>query len=115
MRTRNPDIALREARHISLSMAKDRYWLYMLASRQNGTIYLAVTNDLARRVAEHKAKSNPGFTERYGVSKLVWFEEYQSIIEAQLAEYKMKKWRRAWKLVLIEKGNPDWLELELPL
>jgi putative endonuclease len=100
---------------MSLAMPTERYWLYILASRHNGTIYLGMTNDLARRVHEHKTKANPGFTATYGVDRLVWFEEYQSIIEAQMAEHKMKKWRRAWKLALIEKHNPDWLELELPL
>jgi putative endonuclease len=96
-------------------MARDRFWLYILASQRNGTLYLGVTNDLHRRMAEHKSKAFPGFSARYGVQRLVWYAEYASILDARLAEAKMKKWRRAWKLALIEEHNPTWEELELPL
>jgi putative endonuclease len=92
-------------------MSRGPFWLYMLASRRNGTLYLGVTNDLVRRVDEHKRKVNPGFTQRHDVTRLVWFAEHHSIIEAKLAEAKMKKWRRAWKIALIEQGNPLWHDL----
>ena len=83
----------------------------MLASRRNGTLDTGVTNDLSRRVFEHKNKFTPGFTSRYGVNLLVWFEEYPSIIEARAREASIKKWHRAWKIALTEKDNPDWRDL----
>ncbi len=89
----------------------DRYFVYILASQRNGTLYVGVTNDLSRRVAAHKAKAVPGFTARYGVDRLVHVEEYPSILEARAREGTLKKWRRAWKLQLIEKENPDWQDL----
>ena len=89
----------------------DRFYVYILASRRNGTLYVGVTNDLGRRIGEHKSGVVPGFTRQYGVDKLVYFEEHASILEAREREYKMKRWRRAWKLELIEKLNPDWRDL----
>ena len=89
----------------------DGFYVYILASKPSGTLYVGVTNDLARRVGEHKSKVVPGFTRRYGVDKLVYFEPYGSIIEAREAEHKLKRWRRAWKLKLIETGNPQWRDL----
>jgi putative endonuclease len=86
----------------------------MLASQRNGTLYIGVTNNLARRVEEHRTAATPGFTTRYGVTTLVWYEEYASILQAREQEARLKKWRRAWKIALIEAGNPDWLELEPP-
>jgi putative endonuclease len=76
-----------------------------------GTLYVGVTNDLARRMSEHKAKLVPGFTRQYGVSLLVYFEAYDSILEARAREYSLKRWRRAWKIQLIEKLNPAWHDL----
>lgn len=95
----------------------ERFFVYILASRRNGTLYIGVTNDLARRVGEHKAKLMPGFTRRYGVDKLVYFEEYGSILQARERERALKRWQRAWKLALIEKDNPEWRDLaeDLPL
>ena len=87
------------------------YYVYILASRRNGTLYIGVTNDLVRRIGEHKAKLVPGFTRRYGVDKLVYFEEYTSILEARARERTLKRWQRAWKLELIEKLNPQWRDL----
>jgi putative endonuclease len=81
----------------------ERLFVYILASQRNGTLYIGVTNDLARRVGEHKAKLVPGFTRRYGVDKLVYFEECGSILQARERERALKRWRRAWKLELIEK------------
>ena len=87
------------------------YVVYMLASRKHGTLYIGVTNDLARRIAEHKAKVGEGFTARYGVDKLVWSETYDRIDEAITREKMLKKWRRDWKIRLIETDNPNWLDL----
>ena len=88
-----------------------RFFLYILASGRNGTLYVGVTNDLARRMTEHKSKLVPGFTRKYGVDKLVYVEEYASILEARAREHSMKRWRRAWKIALIEKDNPTWRDL----
>jgi putative endonuclease len=86
------------------------YYVYLLASRRHGTLYLGVTNDLVRRVHEHKSKAARGFTSRYGVDRLVWFETYEDPISAITREKDIKKWRRDWKIRLIEEGNPDWLD-----
>jgi putative endonuclease len=87
------------------------FFVYILASKRNGTLYVGVTNNLARRMAEHKAKLVPGFTKQYGVDVLVYFEAYESILEARAREHSLKRWRRAWKINLIEKLNPDWRDL----
>ena len=87
------------------------FFVYILASKRNGTLYVGVTNDLARRMAAHKAGLVPGFTKQYGVTLLVYFEAYGSIIEARAREHSLKRWRRAWKLKLIEDLNPDWRDL----
>ncbi|WP_312015034.1 GIY-YIG nuclease family protein [Bradyrhizobium sp. AUGA SZCCT0160] len=83
----------------------------MLENKRNGTLYIGVTNNLARRIAEHKAKLVPGFTRKYGVDLLVYFEAFDSVLEARAREHAMKRWRRAWKIELIEKLNPDWRDL----
>jgi putative endonuclease len=85
--------------------------VYILANKPNGTLYVGVTNDLARRLSEHKAKLVPGFTRRYEVNQLVYFEAFDSILEARAREHSLKRWRRAWKVALIEKLNPHWLGL----
>lgn len=87
------------------------YHVYLLASGRNGTLYVGVTNDLVRRVHEHKSKDHRGFTKQYDVTRLVWFETYDDPENAILREKDIKKWRRAWKLRLIEKSNPQWLDL----
>ena len=87
------------------------YFVYILASRRNGTLYIGVTNDLVRRMTEHKGKFVPGFTRKYRVDKLVYFEEYASILEARAREYTLKRWARAWKIDLIEQANPQWRDL----
>src|SRR6266404_149244 len=87
------------------------FFVYILASQRNGTLYIGVTNNLARRIAEHKAKLVPGFTRKYDVDLLVYFEAFDSILEARAREHVMKRWRRAWKIELIEKINPDWRDL----
>ncbi len=78
------------------------YYVYLLASKKYGTLYLGVTNDLVRCVCEHKTKATPGFTSRYDVGKLVWFEIYEDAITAIAREKELKKWRRDWKIRLIE-------------
>jgi putative endonuclease len=85
--------------------------VYILASRRNGTLYLGVTNDLSRRVHEHRCGDVPGFTAKYGVKLLVWYEAYTSIDHAIAQEKRIKRWRRAWKLELIERINPEWSDL----
>ncbi len=86
------------------------YYVYLLASRRHGTLYVGVTNDLVRRVYEHKTKAVPGFTSKYGVDRLVWYECYDDPISAISREREIKKWRRDWKVNLIEADNPDWLD-----
>ena len=87
------------------------YYVYILASRRNGTLYVGVTNDLSRRVFEHKSKLVAGFTRKYDVTLLVWYETYADINEAIAREKSLKRWRRIWKLKLIEDMNPDWNDL----
>jgi putative endonuclease len=87
------------------------YWVYMLASQPNGTLYVGVTNDLIRRVAEHREGVVHGFTEKYGVDRLVWYETHDSIEAAIRREKRLKKWSRAWKVALVESANPEWLDL----
>ena len=87
------------------------YFVYILASRRNGTLYVGVTNDLARRVAEHKDKVVPGFTRRHRVDILVWYEVHADINDAIAREKQIKGWNRAWKLRLIEKDNSGWNDL----
>ena len=86
-------------------------WVYILASRRNGTLYVGSATDLSRRVWEHKNKLTPGFTAEYNVMMLVWYEAYDHILEACHREYAIKKWRRPWKLALTESTNPDWRDL----
>jgi putative endonuclease len=92
-------------------MSQLRFFVCILASGRHGTLYVGVTNDLVRRIGEHKAKLVPGFTRRYGVDKLVYCEEYSSILEGRSRERTLKRWRRAWKIALIEKMNPEWRDL----
>ena len=87
------------------------YYVYLLASDRNGTLYIGVTNDIVRRVFEHKSKFVPGFTKRYGVDKLVWFEVYDDPTSAITREKELKEWRREWKVRLIEEQNPQWIDL----
>jgi putative endonuclease len=87
------------------------YFVYILTSKRNGTLYTGVTNDLERRVWEHKHGYRKSFTDKYGVKALVWFEHYEDIDAAISREKRVKRWRRAWKLKLIETDNPDWVDL----
>ncbi|MDD9904152.1 MAG: GIY-YIG nuclease family protein [Rhodospirillaceae bacterium] len=87
------------------------YYVYILASSRNGTLYVGLTNDLARRVYEHKQGLADGFTKRHGVKTLVYVEAHQNIDDARTRENRLKRWRRGWKLALIERDNPDWRDL----
>jgi len=84
--------------------------VYILASQRNGTLYVGVTSNLVKRVWEHKHDLLPGFTSRYGVHRLVWFERHETMLGAIEREKAIKNWRRQWKLALIEKDNPGWLD-----
>ena len=93
-------------------MASDRqFYVYILASRIGGTLYIGVTNDLIRRVYEHREKFVEGFTKQYDVTKLVYYEVHSNAEAAIVREKQMKKWNRAWKIRLIEETNPNWDDL----
>ena len=85
--------------------------VYILASRRIGTLYIGVTSDLVKRVWQHKEDLVEGFTKRYGVHALVYYELHGDMVNAIQREKQMKKWNRAWKIALIEKENPEWLDL----
>jgi putative endonuclease len=87
------------------------YYVYILASRPHGTLYVGVTNDLIRRVHEHREDAVDGFTRRYEVKRLVHYESCEDVRVAIQREKNIKKWRRAWKVRLIEEQNPDWTVL----
>ena len=89
---------------------KDGY-VYIMASGRNGTLYIGVTSDLAKRVWEHRNGVVPSFTRRHGCKLLVWYEHYDDLQEARLRELQMTKWKRLWKLSTIELGNPEWRDL----
>ena len=88
-----------------------RFTIYILASKRNGTLYIGVTSDLAKRVWEHKNHLAEGFTRKYGVDRLVYHETHETAESAIAREKKLKKWNRAWKIRLIEKDNPNWHDL----
>ena len=90
---------------------KKEYYVYILASKKHGVLYIGVTNNLKRRVFEHKENRNKGFSWRYNVKRLVYYETYSSIRDAIVREKRLKKWNRTWKVELIEKENPDWEDL----
>jgi putative endonuclease len=87
------------------------YYIYIMASQRNGTLYIGVTNDLIRRVYEHRKGILPGFTKHYGVSMLVHFEQCNEVTTAIQREKQLKGWNRKWKLALIERDNPEWKDL----
>jgi putative endonuclease len=87
------------------------YFLYIMASGPKGTLYVGVTSDLAKRIAQHKTGALGGFTARYHVTRLVFVEEFARVDDAIEAEKRIKRWRRAWKIRLIESQNPDWRDL----
>ncbi len=87
------------------------YWVYTLASHAGGTLYVGVTNDLVRRIYEHREGLAEGFTRKYGVKRLVYFEPHESILAAIQREKNIKHWSRKWKIDLIVRDNPDWRDL----
>jgi putative endonuclease len=87
------------------------YYIYILASKRNGTIYIGITNNLEKRIYEHKNEITKGFTKKYDVKKLVYYEKTNDVISAIAREKQLKKWNRKWKLELIEKSNPQWNDL----
>ncbi|MCB2094133.1 MAG: GIY-YIG nuclease family protein [Rhodobacteraceae bacterium] len=87
------------------------YYTYILTNRRNGTLYTGVTNDLLRRLTEHRDGRADSFTRRYHLTRLVWFEHHTDIREAILREKRIKKWYRAWKIEMIEAMNPGWDDL----
>ena len=87
------------------------FYVYILASERNGTLYIGSTDSLVRRGSEHREELTPGFTSRYGVKRLVWYEAFDTRDDAFRRERQMKVWRRAWKIELIEKTNPGWRDL----
>ena len=92
-------------------MRRHEYWVYILASKRNGTLYIGVTNNLSRRVWLHKQGLVEGFTKKYGVHHLVYSECFADIRQAIDTEKRLKKWNRAWKIQLIESVNPEWKDL----
>ena len=87
------------------------FFVYILASQRNGTLYVGMTDDLVRRMEEHKGKTFPGFTAKYGVVQLVWFEDHPARELAFRRERQIKEWKRLWKIGLIERMNPNWRDL----
>jgi len=87
------------------------FYVYILTNRRHGTLYVGVTNDLVRRVYEHRIKAVPGFTKKYGLSRLVYYEVFEDPIAAIAREKQLKRWRRDWKITLIEQQNPNWDDL----
>jgi putative endonuclease len=87
------------------------YWVYILATRKHGTLYIGVTSDLSGRVYEHREGITPDFTSKYGVTRLVYFETFGMIDDAITREKTLKRWRRDWKINLIERSNPAWIDL----
>jgi len=92
-----------------------QYYVYILASNKNGTLYIGVTSNLVKRIYEHKNELAEGFTKQYSVHNLVYFEITESVESAIAREKKLKKWNRAWKIRLIEKTNPEWRDLYMEL
>ena len=88
-----------------------RCYVYILANRHYGVLYVGVTNNFIRRMFEHQQKLSEGFTKAHGVTRLVYFEEFPSALEARARERSLKRWRRAWKLKLVNEFNPDWRDL----
>ncbi|SDR04480.1 GIY-YIG nuclease family protein [Flagellimonas zhangzhouensis] len=87
------------------------YYVYILTNIPNGTLYIGMTNDLERRILEHKTGSVEGFTKKYGLKTSIYFEVHQNVNEAILREKQLKKWKRQWKIELVEKENPKWKDL----
>ena len=92
-------------------MMEKRFYVYMLASKRNGTLYLGVTSDIVKRVWQHKNGLAEGFTKKYGIKRLVYYEIHEDAENAMKREKQLKKWRRAWKVELVEEKNSEWRDL----
>lgn len=90
-----------------------QFYVYMLASAANGTLYIGVTSNLVQRIWQHKEGLIGGFTSQYGVHMLVWYEQHEEALAAITREKQLKKWNRAWKISLVERTNPHWRDLYL--
>jgi putative endonuclease len=93
------------------TMKKKTFYVYILASKWHGTLYVGMTNDLVKRIEEHKERMHDGFTSKYNVDQLVYYESYEKSTDATTNEKRLKKWNRQWKINLIEEHNPDWNDL----
>jgi putative endonuclease len=91
------------------------YCVYIITNKRNGTLYIGITSDLARRMMQHKSRGMRGFASRYGLDRLVWFETFNDVYEAIAREKQIKGWNRAWKIRMIEAANPNWDELDATL
>ncbi len=87
------------------------YWVYILASRKHGTLYIGCTSDLSRRIEQHRSGAVRSFTKRHGVFRLVHAESFATLVEARERERRLKRWPRAWKIQLIETADPEWIDL----
>ena len=86
-------------------------WVYILASKRDGTLYIGVTSNIRERIWRHKQKLVPGFTKTYGVDRLVYWQHFDRVTDAIVEEKRLKQWKRAWKIALIERENPEWDDL----
>lgn len=86
-------------------------WVYLLASKRNGTLYLGVSSNLKKRIWQHRTGAVDGFSREYGCKLLVWMEHFANLEDARRREWQMMKWKRGWKIELIEKSNPQWRDL----
>src|SRR5215218_10650542 len=102
----------RAGKKIQTAPMHERYAVYILASRRNGTLYSGITSDLVRRMEQHKSLAVPGFTRKYNVTTLVYVERYADVNAAVPREKQLKSWNQAWKLKLIERSNPTWADLD---
>jgi len=100
---------MRESREVSIKIQYS--YVYILASRRNGTLYIGVTSDIISRVYQHKNDLVAGFTKKYAVHTLVYYQQFEDIEAAIIEEKRLKRWNRRWKLELIEKNNPEWRDL----
>ena len=92
-------------------MSEKYYYVYVLANKPRGTTYVGVTSNLVQRVWQHKQEPVDGFTKRYGLKSLVWYEQHEDVQQAILREKQIKNWNRIWKIELIESGNPEWNDI----
>jgi putative endonuclease len=105
-----PETRLRVIRHL-LPLGAMSYWVYILTNKKNGVLHTGVTNDLARRIEEHRSGSGSLFAAKYKLALLVYAQEFGDPVSAIQAEKALKKWRRDWKVALIERDNPEWRDL----